>query len=314
MEHPPSLSIRAVAQRTGLTPFAIRSWERRYNLADPARSSGGHRLYSEAEVDRLCLLARAVKSGFSIGAIAHMPDSELLAMISRSNQALTAEVPSPQSVEYERPLDAHAASVFFGELIEAAENFDGRRLNRVLDEAKVALGWQGLIELVISPVAAEIGRLWQTGELTIAQEHFFSTAVKVQLGSRVHVYSQLLNAPRIVVATPTGQMHELGAILTANAAANMGWEVAYIGNSVPAEELAGAVRKFKAKALALSMIFPAEDPTLVSEIHQLGRLVPEGIRIIAGGRAALSYRDSLLSIGAVICGPISEFVSVLNSI
>lgn len=314
MNTPPSLSIRAVAKRTGLSPFVIRSWEKRYHLAEPARSSGGHRLYSEAEVERLSLLARAVRSGLSIGTIVHIPDEELKAMLSKSEQASISEKGLSLPAEQERPIEVHAASVFFKELIEAAENFDGRRLNRVLDEAKVSLGWQGLIELVVSPVAAEIGRLWQSGELTIAQEHFFSAAVKVQLGSRVHVYSQLLNAPRIVIATPTGQMHELGAILTANAAANMGWEVAYIGNCVPAEEMAGAVRKFRAKVLAISMIFPKDDPALKGELHQLGRLVPEGTRIIAGGQAASSYTESLLSIGAVICGPLSEFVSILNSI
>lgn len=290
---------------TGLTPFVIRSWERRYNLAEPARSSGGHRLYSEAEVARLTLLARAVRSGLSIGTIVHLPDSELLAMLSKS------EPPPPAQGLHS--VAGTVASLFFQELIESVMDFDGRRLNRVLEEAKVSLGWQGLIELVVSPVAAEIGKLWQSGEIMVAQEHFFTAAVKVHLGSRVHVYSQLQNAPRIVIATPSGQMHELGAVLAANAAANMGWEVAYVGRSVPAEELAGAVRKFHAKALAISMIFPKDDPLLKNEIHQLGRLLPEGTRVIAGGQAAPSYADALLSIGAVTCGPMSEFVAILNS-
>jgi len=306
MNFPPSLSIRTVAKRTGLSAFVIRSWEKRYKLADPIRSAGGHRLYSEAEVERLILLSRAVKSGLSIGNIVHLPDSELIAMLAKS------EAPAPGGLGPE--FSDSVAQRLAAEMVEAVKEFNGRRLNRVLDEAKVGLGWQGLIEKVISPAAAEIGRLWQAGEMTIAQEHFFSAAVKIQLGSRVHGFAPLPNAPRIVVGTPAGQMHKLGAVLAANAAANMGWEVAYVGASVPAEELAGAVKKFGARALAISLTFPKGDPVLLGELHDLGRLVPEGTRIVVGGQAVDSYLSALEAIGAAICGPLSEFVSALNAI
>lgn len=306
MNFPPSLSIRAVAKRTGLSPFVIRSWERRYGLADPVRSAGGHRLYSEAEVERLALLSRAVKTGLSIGNIVHLPDSELIAMLSKGD--------TPPLGGFGRDVSADMADRFAKEMVDAVKEFNGRRLNRVLDQAKVALGWQGLIERVLSPAAAEIGRLWQTGEMTTTQEHFFSAAVKTQLKSRVHVYAPLPNAPRIVVGAPVGQVHKLGAVLTANAAANMGWEVAYAGAGIPAEELAGTVKRFGARALAISLTFPEGDPVLLGELHDLGRLIPEGTQIIAGGQAASSYRSALDAIGASICGPLSDFVSVLNSI
>ncbi len=65
-----SFSIQAVAKRTGLTPHVIRAWERRYGAIKPERSPGKHRLYSEAEIERLMILNRAVRSGHSIGKIA----------------------------------------------------------------------------------------------------------------------------------------------------------------------------------------------------------------------------------------------------
>ena len=72
-----SFPIQTVAERTGLTPHVIRAWERRYRAIEPERSAGKHRLYSEAEIERIGLLYRAVRSGHSIGKIAKLPTEEL---------------------------------------------------------------------------------------------------------------------------------------------------------------------------------------------------------------------------------------------
>ena len=59
-EMPSSFSIHTAAERTGLSPHVIRAWERRYRAIEPERSAGKHRLYSEAEIQRLAMLSRAV--------------------------------------------------------------------------------------------------------------------------------------------------------------------------------------------------------------------------------------------------------------
>ena len=48
--------IQVVAKRTGLTADVLRVWEKRYAVVEPGRSSGGHRLYSDVDVERLGLL------------------------------------------------------------------------------------------------------------------------------------------------------------------------------------------------------------------------------------------------------------------
>ena len=48
--------IKVVENRTGLTAHTIRVWEKRYEVVAPGRSSGGHRLYSDRDVERLMLL------------------------------------------------------------------------------------------------------------------------------------------------------------------------------------------------------------------------------------------------------------------
>lgn len=46
----PLYPIRTVARLTRINARTLRSWESKYSLVKPARSPGGHRLYSENDV------------------------------------------------------------------------------------------------------------------------------------------------------------------------------------------------------------------------------------------------------------------------
>ena len=72
------MSIGEVAARTGMTIDTLRAWERRYRVLTPARTAGGQRLYSEADVARVRLVQRFVAEGWSIpGAVARLRADEL---------------------------------------------------------------------------------------------------------------------------------------------------------------------------------------------------------------------------------------------
>ena len=69
----PGLRIGEVANRTEMTIAALRAWERRYQILTPARTAGGQRLYSEADVERVRVVQRLVAEGWSIsGAVARL--------------------------------------------------------------------------------------------------------------------------------------------------------------------------------------------------------------------------------------------------
>jgi DNA-binding transcriptional MerR regulator len=69
----PGLRIGEVAHRTQMTIAALRAWERRYQILIPARTAGGQRLYSEADVERVRFVQRLVAEGWSIaGAVARL--------------------------------------------------------------------------------------------------------------------------------------------------------------------------------------------------------------------------------------------------
>ena len=52
-------------------PDTLRAWERRYGLPQPERTSGGHRLYSQRDVDTVKWLLARQREGMRIrGAVA----------------------------------------------------------------------------------------------------------------------------------------------------------------------------------------------------------------------------------------------------
>ena len=102
------------------------------------------------------------------------------------------------------------------------------------------------------------------------------------------------------MTTPAGQLHELGAILAAATATIHGWKVTYLGPSLPAEEIAGAALQNKARAVALSLVYPEDDPNLSAELRRLRRLLPAEVALLVGGRAAHSFAPVIEELGATL--------------
>jgi methylmalonyl-CoA mutase cobalamin-binding subunit len=166
---------------------------------------------------------------------------------------------------------------------------------------------------LIVPMAREIGERWRRGDLNAAQEHFFSAMARCFAWNLTRQYRIDDRAPKIVVGTPLGQLHDLGAMLVAATAANTGWRVTFVGANLPAFELAGAVRTVGACALALSICYPGDDSGLPLELEQLSAALPENIQVFVGGRASLDYFGALQRIGARTLGSLEELDSELDA-
>lgn len=153
----------------------------------------------------------------------------------------------------------------------------------MLKRAETALGALGLLQRVVAPLAQAVGDLWRAGTITAAHEHFASAVIRIFLGHAAKPFARTDNAPVLVVATPAGQIHELGALLVGAAAANVGWHVTYLGASLPAAEIAGAVRQNRARVVAVSLVYPEDDSRLEAELIRLRDLLPSKSRSLLVG-------------------------------
>ena len=96
------LSISEVADRTGLTPYTLRYYEREGLLAGPVpRSESGHRAYAEAHIEWLMICKNLRASGMPLRAIARFVDlaqsgpgteAERLSLLRDHQHRLTTEI------------------------------------------------------------------------------------------------------------------------------------------------------------------------------------------------------------------------------
>ncbi|MGD7652475.1 MAG: MerR family transcriptional regulator [Verrucomicrobiales bacterium] len=297
-----SYSIRTVSEKTGLSPHVIRAWERRYQAIEPRRSEGKHRIYTDSEIERLNLLHGAIENGHSIGHVAKLANDDLL--------KLQATEPRPARSAPNPP----AGQQFQDEAFAAINDFDLPALDDSLRRATLTLGHQGLLRHVIAPTATAVGEMWRQGEITVAQEHFFTSAVKAFLKEIARQYAPHESAPTLIICTPVGQLHELGAVIAAAAAANAGWNTIYLGPGLPAHEIAGAAIRNDATAVALSIVYPEDDPKLPQELENIVQLLPPRTSLIVGGRAAAAYQNVLEHIGAIVPADLKDFDARLDTL
>lgn len=303
-------SIRVVARRTGLSTHVIRVWEKRYATVKPDRSSGNQRLYSEADVQRLCLLKRATEAGHGIGTISHLSVGQLNRLLLQA----APEKEAPRARRVTRKPAVRPAAVFLDAAFDTVRQMDGTGLERVLDEASVALGQISLLSEIIAPLVTRIGCAWRAGELKVAHEHIASAAIRTYLGQAARPHALHEAAPMLLATTPAGQFHELGASLVAATAASHGWRVTYAGASLPAEEIVAAAQLQRARAIALSIVHPSDDPLLPAELWRLRRLLPAKVTLLFGGRAAGSYAEVIAEIGGRLTGSLDELNAALEEL
>jgi DNA-binding transcriptional MerR regulator/methylmalonyl-CoA mutase cobalamin-binding subunit len=267
-----------VSRMTGLSTHTIRVWERRYAAVTPKRTEAGGRLYTDADVERLRLLHELVAGGHSIGGIARLSDVDL--------RQMAAAFPVPSS----QPALRHLPDIRERVLV-AVEGLRIHEAEHILSRAALSTEPREFLDGVVSPILVEIGDRWEHGDLRIAHEHACSAVMRGLLFSLMRLYPSSDARQRVVVATPAGEDHELGALMVAMLAAMHGWNVLYLGPNLPAEEIAFAVTHVKAELLMLSItnLKPRDSEREIAAVEEA---IPSDVRILIGGRAAKALPQS----------------------
>jgi methanogenic corrinoid protein MtbC1 len=263
-------------------------------------------MYSDGDIERLILLRHARDAGESLAQMAELSNDELREIV-RSTARSFASADS-EILETGRNRDC------LRESMEAIRSLDQAGLESSLLEARVTMEPQRYLERIIIPLLEEMGKAWSRGEARAVHEHLASAVVRSVLGTIMVTNQADESAPLLVSTTLPGQLHELGALMAAVTAVAIGWRIAYLGPNLPAEDIAAAARQAKARAIALSIVYPPDDPRVEIELKKLSRSVGEEIAILIGGRSAANYRTIIESVGAEVTDNLTDFVAKLDSI
>jgi MerR family transcriptional regulator, light-induced transcriptional regulator len=146
----------------------------------------------------------------------------------------------------------------------------------------------------------EIGRLWQTNQISVAQEHFCTAATQMIMSQLYpYIFAGEKKGLRMVTTCVGGELHEIGARMVADFFEMDGWDTYFLGASVPAPDILHTLIARRAHLLAISatMTFHVSKVTeLIAQLRQAG-LDPR-IRILVGGYPFNLSPDLWQAVGA----------------
>ena len=255
----PTFNMKVVVQETGLKPVTLRAWERRYGMPKPQRTAGGHRLYSQHEIDTLKWLVARQEEGLSIKNAIELWHT----LIERGENPLA---PANEQKQLGN-ITGDQLDQIRTEWLTSCLNFDEYTAQHTLARAFALFPTETVCFRVLQEGLAEIGRGWYEGTVSVQQEHFTSALAIRQLETLI---ASMAMAPRrdgrILVACPPKEQHTFSPLLITLLLRQQGWDVVYLGANVPADRLETAVLTIRPKLVILA----AQTLPTAGHLYQIG--------------------------------------------
>lgn len=286
------LRIGEVSRRTGVAVPTLRAWERRYDLLEPARTDGGHRLYSEADVERVRAMTRLLDDGWSAAAAA------------REVHRAPASVTPLRSVATSGP--ETAAERLIERLELAIDTFDAQAADTVMDDVFARLDVPRALDEVLLPVLRNVGQGWEDDPRVIAREHFASNTLRPRL-QRLLGTGRRGSGRTCLAVTPEGEEHDLGLLAAAVVAVDAGWRVHYLGARVPIATLERSVDELRPEVVLVGSPDRRQAQAFLTGLPRLS-----GTALVLGG-AGFRTEDAAGHPAAVVhTGPIGGLPDTLS--
>ena len=175
--------------------------------------------------------------------------------------------------------------------LEALRAGDGPGAYRVASRALAeGMDLPGLYQRVVAPAMHEVGTLWETGALTIADEHRATELTIRVLAALRPAPGEEEGAPagrcgRAMLATVEGERHALGLRMVSDILEDSGFETIYLGADVPSDTLLRGLAVTDPDLVVLSATMPSLAPRL-AEVAEAVRAARPEVELLLGGQAA----------------------------
>lgn len=264
----PTYNMKVVVQETGLKPDTLRAWERRYGMPSPHRTSGGHRLYSQYEIDMLKWLIARQDEGMSISNAI-----ELWQQIENEANDPLETMPLPDEEE-----KGYAVSISGDSLVELREAwidaclaFNEQAAQHILAQAFALFPVETVCIEVLQKGLVEVGEGWYEGNVSVQQEHFASAQALRQLEVLLASMSTAVRHGRILVACPPFEQHTISPLMIALMLRRRGWDVVYLGANVPLQRLESTVTQVEPQLVILA----AQTLVSAASLREMANLLAE---------------------------------------
>ena len=270
----PGVPIGVVERETGLTRDVLRKWEVRYGFPLPERDARGDRIYSWAQLDQLRLIKRLLDRGMRPVKIVGLDAEGLQQLADTCVPAASQQFPGK----------------FVDEVFEALGNYDPENLQRVLAQELMRLGLAEFVQAKLAYLHEIVGDAWVDGRLAVYQEHLYAETVQMLLREAIARLPIDANGPRILLATPPGELHALGLLMVQAQFSLAGARCISLGSQVPMSELVAAAGAYRINVIGLSFSIAYPVRRIAPQLIELRRRLDPAVQIWAGGQGMARVR------------------------
>ena len=284
----PRYNIKAVVQQTQVNISTLRAWEQRYGVPRPKRSEHGHRLYSQRDLATIKWLKHCTEEGLAISqAVIMLRDLDA--------PALPAAVPIAEAARLGSlpHFSSHTWPDIRKQLMDALAAVNMRQSHLLVNHTCAMFPIETVILELFQPVLLETGARWSRGELCAAEEHVVSNFIRQRLLGLVQLHAPFAQGPRLICGCAPGEQHELGLLMFALLMEQHGWEVVYLGQSLPPEGLADFLIRLAPGLVCLSASLVEHVPGLLDLCQLVQSLEQYRLISVYSGRVFDLYPELL---------------------
>ena len=277
VNHIPTFNLKVVIKETGIAADTLRAWERRYGLPMPERSSGGHRLYSQRDIEIVKWLMAKQREGLSISRAVDMWNE-----LSASGQD---PLPAPPSgtMPFSQIASVPSANLdaVRKQWLEACLIFNENIADQVLNQAFALYPLETVCIEVLQKGLIEIGELWYRAQATVQQEHFTSALAQRRLDALIAATPPPTRPEAILIGCTAKEQHTFTPLLLTLLLRRRGLKVVYLGANVPNQRFKETLLSIKPHLVILS----AQLLQTANGLRETaGQLNASGARVAYGGR------------------------------
>jgi len=248
----------------------------REGLVRSSRTSGGHRLYRQSDIEQIALIKNWQRQGRTLEEIRQLLDA-------RQRLCLPVDI----SEQFLR-LALESRLEEAGELILQADN--------------AGIATETLFFEVLRPALVRLGELWASGQASVHQEKEISVLARelvIELTQR-HTPTEPTKSLLISACAP-GERHEIGISMVNGLLRQNGYRVRYLGPDVETEFLINAIRANRPSAVLLTSSIEKSFPGCLDAVDAVrnswsGAELP---LIFVGGEMVERRAQELVDLGAI---------------
>ncbi len=244
----PAFNLKAVLRETGLAADTLRAWERRYGLPTPQRTAGGHRLYSQYDIETIKWLIARQAEGLSISRAVDRWNELIGSGTDPLAESFSTNMLVPQSSSFAGDSTLDSLRV---EWIAACMNFSETHAEQTLNKAFSISPVESVCIEVLQKGMSEIGALWYENRASVQQEHFASGLAMRRLDALLSASPAPTRPQTVLVGCPPGEWHTFTPLLLSLLLRRRGFNVIYLGANVPGDRFAETAIKVKANLVIL---------------------------------------------------------------